>query len=119
MPVTQAGASVSYPLPEPLVQAAASLFALLSATVRLHLLWLLADGDHDVSSLADATGQTVATVSHHLGKLKLAGLVQSRRNGKRVIYVIDDPHVIEVVRLVIGKQLDVDAQHPRRRVRGG
>jgi DNA-binding transcriptional ArsR family regulator len=62
------------------------MFALLSAAVRLHILWLLAGGERDVSSLAEATGQTVATVSHHLGKLKLGWSGASRdRAGAMVL----------------------------------
>jgi DNA-binding transcriptional ArsR family regulator len=84
-----------------LLQDAAATFGLLAATVRLHLVWLLADGEQDVGSLAQQVGQSVATVSHHLAKLKLAGLVHARRDGKRQIYVVDDPHVVEIVQLAI------------------
>jgi DNA-binding transcriptional ArsR family regulator len=93
------------PLPPRLLQDTASMFALLSATVRLHILWLLAEADRDVGTLAEETGQSVATVSHHLGKLKLAGLVDARRAGKRHIYVVTDPHVVQVVRLAIDWRL--------------
>ena len=92
------------PLPSRLLQDTASMFALLSATVRLQILWLLASGDHDVSTLATATGQSVATVSNHLSKLKLAGLVNARRQGKRQVYVVSDPHVIAILRLAVGRR---------------
>ena len=88
-----------------MLQETASMFALLSATVRLHILWLLANGDRDVGSLADQTGQSVATVSHHLAKLKLAGLVDLQRHGKRHVYTATDPHVLKVIRLAIGARL--------------
>lgn len=103
MPDTE---STAEPLPARLLQDTASMFALLSATVRLHILWLLTGGDRDVGTLADETGQSIATVSHHLGKLKLAGLVDSRRAGKRQIYVVADPHVVQVVRLAIEWRLE-------------
>lgn len=98
-----------------LLQDTASLFALLSATVRLHILWLLAGGDQDVGTLADKTGQSVATVSHHLGKLKLAGLVRARHQGKRHVYTATDPQVLEVIRLALGDQLQ--RSQPRGRAR--
>jgi DNA-binding transcriptional ArsR family regulator len=56
---------------------------MLSATARLHIMWLLAAGECDVSTLADQVGQSVATVSHHLAKLKLAGLVRAARANAR------------------------------------
>jgi DNA-binding transcriptional ArsR family regulator len=93
-------------LPPRLLQDTASMFALLSATVRLHILWLLANGDRDVGTLADSTGQSVATVSHHLAKLKLAGIVRARRAGKRQIYVMTDANVVDIVRLAIGQRLE-------------
>jgi DNA-binding transcriptional ArsR family regulator len=102
----RAGAVTTEPLPPRLLQDTASMFALLSATVRLHILWLLASGDRDVGTLADETGQSVATVSHHLSKLKLSGLVRARRVGKRQVYIVADTHVVEVVRLAIGRRLE-------------
>jgi DNA-binding transcriptional ArsR family regulator len=102
---TPAAASTARPLPARVLQDTASTFGLLAATVRLHILWLLASGDHDVSTLAAATDQSVATVSHHLSKLKLAGLVDVRRQGKRRVYVAADAQVIDVVVLAIERRL--------------
>ena len=93
------------PLSARLLQDAASMFAL-SATVRLHILWELTHGDRDVGTLAATTGQSIATVSHHLSKLKLAGVVRAHRHGKRMVYVIADPDVVAVVRLAINGRLE-------------
>jgi DNA-binding transcriptional ArsR family regulator len=96
---------------------AAIVFGLLSAPVRLHILWLLASGDQDVSTLADATSHSVATVSHHLGKLKAAGIVSARRIGRRHVYVADDGYVVELVRLAVERQC-ASAPQPEDRGRG-
>jgi DNA-binding transcriptional ArsR family regulator len=103
-----------------LLQDAAATFGLLSATVRLHILWLLASGERDVGTLAEELGQSVATVSHHLGKLKLAGLVRARRAGKHQIYLADDPHVVEIVQLAVRhhQELYRGSGPSRRRSRG-
>jgi DNA-binding transcriptional ArsR family regulator len=98
--------------PDVLQQTAAT-FGLLSGTVRLHLVWLLASGERDVGTLAEAVGQSVATVSHHLGKLKLAGLVRSRREGKRQVYLVDDPHVVQIVHRAVEHHSEL-AETPRR-----
>lgn len=95
------------------LQRTAATFGLLSGTVRLHLVWLLASGERDVGTLAEAVGQSVATVSHHLGKLKLAGLVRSRREGKRQVYLVDDPHVVQIVRRAVEHHREL-AEAPRR-----
>jgi DNA-binding transcriptional ArsR family regulator len=95
------------------LQDTAALFGLLSATVRLHILWLLDGGERDVGTLADITGQSVATVSHHLAKLKLAGLVRASRHGKRQVYVATDPDALAVVRIALGAR----ASQPKPRAR--
>lgn len=81
----------------PQLRVAAATFDLLSAPTRLHLMWLLAQGEHDVGSLAARTGATVALVSQHLAKLRLAGLVTARRDGRRHIYAVEDPHVMTLI----------------------
>jgi DNA-binding transcriptional ArsR family regulator len=81
----------------PQLQAAGATFDLLSAPTRLHLMWLLARRDYDVGSLAARTGATVALVSQHLAKLRLAGLVTARRDGRRHIYAVEDPHVLTLI----------------------
>jgi DNA-binding transcriptional ArsR family regulator len=81
----------------PQLTAAASTFALLGNPVRLHVVWLAAQGIHDVSALAARTGVGVATMSQHLSKLRLAGLISVRRDGRRHIYSVEDPHVLTVV----------------------
>ncbi|WP_257015999.1 metalloregulator ArsR/SmtB family transcription factor [Rhodococcus sp. ACS1] len=96
------------------LHASAALFGMLAATARLHIIWLLCEGERDVGTLATEVGQTVAAVSQHLAKLKLAGLVRARREGRRMVYLVDDPGVAEIVALALG-------HHPRRdhRTRGG
>jgi DNA-binding transcriptional ArsR family regulator len=102
-------------LPESVLQDTAALFGMMSASVRLHLLWLLSIGEHDVGSLAEITGQSLATVSHHLGKLKLAGLVQAQRFGRRRVYVLSDADAAAMVRLAITRRLEPMLSSDRRR----
>ncbi|MEV5387845.1 metalloregulator ArsR/SmtB family transcription factor [Streptomyces sp. NPDC052721] len=82
---------------------AAAAFGLLAAPARLHLMWALAQGESDVTHLADRVGGALPAVSQHLAKLKLAGLVRSRREGRRQIYRIDDPDVVALIHAVVGK----------------
>lgn len=53
---------------------------------RLELVDLLAQGERTVDGLARAAGMGVTTVSAHLQVLKLANLVQTRREGTKVHY---------------------------------
>lgn len=72
----------------------------LSSGHRLELLDLLVQGERSVDALARASGLTFANASQYLLQLRRAGLVTSRRDGKRVIYALSDPQVWDVVRAV-------------------
>lgn len=79
------------------LEAAAQTFALLSAPGRLHLVWLLAGGEYDVTTLAELTGANIPAASQHLAKLRAAGVVTARRDGRRQLYRVEDEHIIEVI----------------------
>ncbi|MFG2639000.1 ArsR/SmtB family transcription factor [Streptomyces sp. NPDC048362] len=99
-----AGRAVGFEDPSgEVLAAAAHSFGLLASSVRLHLMWALAQGECDVTHLADRVGGALPAVSQHLAKLKLAGLVRSRREGRRQVYYIDDPDVVTLVRVIIGQ----------------
>ncbi|MEU1499396.1 metalloregulator ArsR/SmtB family transcription factor [Streptomyces sp. NPDC005732] len=93
------------PSAEVLAEAAAA-FGLLASSARLHIVWALAQGESDVTGLAERVGGALPAVSQHLTKLKLAGLVRSRREGRRQVYLVDDPDVVTVVRLMVGQLTD-------------
>ncbi|RJQ53184.1 MAG: ArsR family transcriptional regulator [Actinobacteria bacterium] len=67
---------------------------------RLELLDLLLQTDRSVEILAEQAGSSVANVSQHLQVLKRARLVESERDGNRVVYRIADPAVGQILRLV-------------------
>jgi DNA-binding transcriptional ArsR family regulator len=84
----------------PQLASAAGTFGLLSNATRLHVLWLAAQEVHDVTTLAERTGVGVATMSQHLTKLRLAGLISARREGRHHIYTVEDPHVLTLVQQI-------------------
>ncbi|MGV9826067.1 MULTISPECIES: ArsR/SmtB family transcription factor [unclassified Gordonia (in: high G+C Gram-positive bacteria)] len=92
-------ASLHHPVrPDPeLLGAATSLFAMLSDPTRLHILWQLSDGESDVGALTEAVGASRTAVSQHLAKLRFTGLVDTRREGRRIIYRIRDGHVSRLI----------------------
>jgi len=108
--VTQGDTDLS---PE-LLQHAAGRFGLLASTMRLHIVWVLAHGETDVGGLADAVGGTLQAVSQHLAKLKLAGLVRSRREGRRHVYLVDDPNLVLIVQLAVEQLRQTPADLERR-----
>lgn len=63
---------------------------------RLEILELLAQGERSVEALAETAGLPVANTSQHLRLMRQAGLLVSRRDGKRILYRLSDPSVLDV-----------------------
>ncbi len=92
--------SERFPLTVAQLEVAALTFDLLSVPGRLHLVWLLASQEMDVTTLAAATGAAVPATSQQLAKLRAAGVVSARRDGRRQLYRVDDPHIVGILEQV-------------------
>jgi rhodanese-related sulfurtransferase/DNA-binding transcriptional ArsR family regulator len=66
----------------------------LASPTRLQLLDLLAQGERSVDALAQQASLEIASTSQHLRALAAARLVDTRREGQRVVYRIADPSVL-------------------------
>ena len=64
-----------------------------SSPSRLELLDLLSQGPRTVEGLAQQTGQSLATTSHHLQVLRRARLANAEKSGLYVTYRLADPQV--------------------------
>jgi len=84
------------------VDLAVEVFRMLADGTRVRLLWSLLDGELPVGVLAGQVGKPQAAVSQHLAKLRMARLVQTRRQGTQVFYRLESDHV---------RQLVLDAVH--------
>lgn len=80
------------------LDAATSVFRMLADPTRLHLLWLLSHAEADVTALTEACGASRTAVSQHLAKLRFTGLVETRKDGRRVIYRLCGGHLARLVR---------------------
>jgi len=67
---------------------------------RIELLDLLAQGERPVEEIAGAVEMTIANCSQHLQVLRRAGLVASRRDGKRVWYGLASESVADLLRML-------------------
>jgi DNA-binding transcriptional ArsR family regulator len=93
----------------------AEVFQLLSTPGRLHLLWILSTDEVDVTTLTRAVGGTKAAISQHLAKLRLAGWIDGRKDGRRVLYRVTDPHIVTLIHQAVEHILEQRAaQRPRR-----
>jgi rhodanese-related sulfurtransferase/DNA-binding MarR family transcriptional regulator len=79
---------------------------------RLQILEFVAQGERSVDELAAMTGLSVANASQHLRALRQAGLVASRKDGKRVLYVLAGQDVVALYdtmrRVAQGRIAEVD-----------
>ncbi|MCK5711209.1 MAG: winged helix-turn-helix transcriptional regulator [Hyphomicrobiaceae bacterium] len=73
-----------------LIEDLSQLFRLLSDQTRLRIVLLLADGPKNVGDLCKRLNLPQPTVSHHLGLLCMSKVILNRRNGKQVIYSVND-----------------------------
>ncbi len=68
----------------------------LASDKRLALLDILAQGPRHVDALASETGATVANTSQHLQVLRQARLVETEREGTKVLYRLADKSVLDL-----------------------
>ncbi len=66
---------------------------MLAEPTRLRILWLLNGREYDVAALTAELTVARPVVSQHLAKLKLAGLISVRRDGRRSLYSARGGHV--------------------------
>ena len=63
---------------------------------RAEIVDVLAQGERSVEQLADEIGQSVANTSHHLRAMARAGVLRTRREGTRIVYMLASDRVGEV-----------------------
>ena len=87
------------PLPgkddEKYIQPMADIFKVLSDPTRIRILSLLAHEEMCVTCIA-ALGMTHSAISHQLRLLRATNLVKFTKDGKEVIYSLDDSHVLSL-----------------------
>ncbi len=80
-------------LSEELEKDLVQVFKLLSDETRLRiLLYLMRESELHVTALCDKLGQSQPAVSHHLALLRVAGLIEARRDGKHNYYHVRPQH---------------------------
>ena len=84
--------SASAPFPElsqQLEKDLVQVFKLLADETRLKILMgLLREGEMHVSAMCDMLNQSQPAVSHHLALLRVAGIIEPRRDGKHNFYSV-------------------------------
>lgn len=75
------------PLPTNFLEHVADTVKIIGHPLRLRMLdYLDIHGPSTVGAIAEGVGGTQAAVSQHLNKMRMAGIVAARRNGRQVYY---------------------------------
>jgi DNA-binding transcriptional ArsR family regulator len=80
---------------------AADFLKALAHESRLHMLCELVEGEKHVSELEQALDIRQSTVSQQLARLRLEGLVTSRRDGQQVFYSLASDDVRKIIRVLV------------------
>jgi len=95
--ISQPRASVER-LDDDVVERMTLLFKSFADPTRIRILHALLEGERSVGEIAERVEMTPSAVSHQLAFLRMVRLVKSRRNGRTVIYSLDDEHVHQLFR---------------------
>lgn len=77
-----------------IVEKLADIMKALSEPSRIQIIHALSLSEMCVTDLTYVLGMTQPLVSHHLRILRNLGLVKYERDGKQLVYSLDDEHVL-------------------------
>lgn len=77
-----------------------NIFKALSNPTRLRIVEFLLNGEKCVCEILPQTGRKQSTVSIQLSKLENWGIVESRREGKKIFYRIINPKIKKILEYV-------------------
>mgnify|MGYP001627244903 CR=1 FL=1 len=81
-------------------EAAAEVFRVMSAPMRLKIISCLCNGEKNVSQLLEDIDTTQPNMSQHLNTLYQAGVIGKRREGVQIFYRIINDRVVTLCRAV-------------------
>lgn len=76
---------------------AAEIFKALSDANRLKIMNFLQSGEKCVCEILPHVGTSQSNVSQHLKVLRKAGLINYKKDGKKIIYFISSPKIEELL----------------------
>lgn len=81
------------------LEKAARCLRVLAHPIRLHIIYLLGQGEQSVHELEQQVQASQSSVSQHLNLLKDKDIVESRRAAQQVFYRLKDPRVLQLTAL--------------------
>ncbi len=81
--------------------ALADFYKIIANDTRCKILYILSYHEMCVCDIANVLSMTKSAVSHQLNKMKEAGVVKSRRDGKGIYYSLDDQHIAGIFAITL------------------
>lgn len=85
---------------EKIIDAMENLLNVASDSTRLKILYSISGEEKNVSEIVKEVGASQSLVSHQLKVLKKAKLVDTRRDGRKIYYLLADEHVVHLLDVV-------------------
>lgn len=79
---------------------AAECLRVLAHPHRLRMVQMLLQGDHTVTSLAEACELPTAMASEHLRLMQRCGFLTSEKDGRKVFYRVAEPHLANILKCI-------------------
>lgn len=86
-------------IPDEEISDIADFFKVFGDSTRLRILWYLEKGESNVNNISTDLGISQSSVSQHLKLLRVARLVSWRKDGKNIIYKLNDEHISRIMKL--------------------
>ena len=77
----------------------ADFYKVFGDSTRLRILFFLDKGESNVNAISSELGISQSSVSQHLKLLRVARLVSWRKDGKNIIYKLNDDHISRILAL--------------------
>jgi DNA-binding transcriptional ArsR family regulator len=101
---------------DPVFQAVASYFSVLSEPTRLRIMHSICETEKTVSQIVEEIGATQTNASRHLSLMFRAGVLTRRKEGNLVYYKVADLAMVEICRTVCNQIAgSMDDKRPLRR----
>lgn len=88
-----------YLVNDDIIYDATQIFDALSDFTRFQILGALVNGEKSVTELQEILSVSQSATSHQLRLLRDRGLVNAKRDGRKVIYSLADEHVTTLIRV--------------------
>ncbi|MHB1356441.1 MAG: ArsR/SmtB family transcription factor [Anaerolineae bacterium] len=90
---------MSIPLSPEMARRLADLYDAMADPTRVRIISMLVANEQSVGELAAGLEMSISAISHQLSLLRHLHIVAARRDGRRIIYRLDDEHVSLIYRL--------------------